>query len=577
MSDAPDRIGDYAIEAELGAGGMATVYRARHVVLDTLHALKVLDPAYRARPEARRRFLDEAKLQAKHLVHPNIVKVTNIVATPEHAALVMELVDGGNLETELGRLRDRPAELRRIMRAVLDAVGHAHAAGVIHRDLKPANVLLAREGGALVPKVTDFGIAKVSAELAGDGGGKRSTLAESRMGTLGYMSPEQIRRAKDVTAQSDIFSLGAMLYELATGAPAFAGDSDYDVMENVVNGRFRPPEEVYPAIDPTIAAVIRKALAPRPEDRFASCAEMAAALGGAAASVGERGGDERGADDRRDADHRRDDRRGDRRGDTRRDAPRRALVIGGIAIAGVAFATGALLVSRDRGAGGTGGRSDAQAAAIASPVDAGVSPTARVGDAGARRPPSYAEAAAAAMAAQDAPVDAGVFTRVVPLFPDAGAHGRLDELRVHDGIDAGTGSRLDELRFHDEVAIDAGSARSRLEALLGPDAGAPPPPNPCRGTWFFGASPDDWTVAINARSTGACGEIYFYDRTVTTPGVRTCRAQLQRCAVTGRTLTASFGCVYNVRPSATVGGTLTHTCAGGSATLRTPLGTRRSN
>ena len=101
MSAPEARIGDYVIEAELGTGGMATVYRVRHAFLESRWALKVLDPGFRDRAEARRRFLDEAKIQHTHLDHPNIVKVTGIVATAEHAALVMELIEGGSLEQEL--------------------------------------------------------------------------------------------------------------------------------------------------------------------------------------------------------------------------------------------------------------------------------------------------------------------------------------------------------------------------------------------------------------------------------------------------------------------------------------------
>jgi serine/threonine protein kinase len=277
---APTKIGDYEIEAQLGEGGMAKVYRAKHSFLETVHAIKVLDPSYRVNPEARKRFLDEAKIQAKHLDHDNIVKVTNIVATAEHAALVMELIEGKGLEGRIGDLKTKPAEIKDIMYGVLDAVGHAHGAGIIHRDLKPANVLLHTEDGAVVPKVTDFGIAKVMAADPGGKGVKKSTHGGARMGTLAYSSPEQIRRAKDVTARSDVYSLGAMLYEMATGEMAFGGDSDYDVMENIVNGRFTAPEQRYPQIDPTLAAVIKKAMARDAADRYASCDEMAAALRG---------------------------------------------------------------------------------------------------------------------------------------------------------------------------------------------------------------------------------------------------------------------------------------------------------
>ena len=265
----PAQIGDYTIEAELGTGGMARVYRARHRHLDTLHAIKVLDPSYRQMPEARQRFLDEARIQAKVLSHPNIVKVTNIVATPEHAALVMELVDGPSLESVIGTLAGRPDEIAWIMHGILAAVGAAHRAGVIHRDLKPANVLL--EGIARIPRVTDFGIAKVTADSYVP---SSSTGGGARMGTLPYMSPEQIRGAQDVTSRSDIFSLGIVLYEMATGELPFQGDSDYAVMDAIVRGHYILPR----SLDPQLADVIRTALRVEPSARYASCAEMDAAL-----------------------------------------------------------------------------------------------------------------------------------------------------------------------------------------------------------------------------------------------------------------------------------------------------------
>ena len=156
-------VGDYEILAALGEGGMATVYRARHAIIDTIHALKVLDPKLRGDAEIRGRFPEEARIQAKHLDHPGIVKVTTVVATAEHAALVMELIDGGSLEREIGELANKPSEIKRIMIAVLEAIGYAHAVGIVHRDLKPAKVLLA--GPERRPKVTDFGIAKLSGDV----------------------------------------------------------------------------------------------------------------------------------------------------------------------------------------------------------------------------------------------------------------------------------------------------------------------------------------------------------------------------------------------------------------------------
>jgi hypothetical protein len=166
---------------------------------------------------------------------------------------------------------------------------------------------------------------------------------------------------------------------------------------------------------------------------------------------------------------------------------------------------------------------------------------------------------------------------------DAGlAAGDPAALAVSDPSPADAAVANDAAIFTPTAAVDAGPT-SRLQALLG-DAGVatpprppPPPPNPCRGTRFFGSSPNDWTIAVTSRSSGTCGEIYMYDRTVTRPGVRTCHAQLTGCRVSGTTLTASFGCVFNVRPAESRGGAVTLTCAGGRVTVRTPYGTRTAN
>lgn len=278
MLQSGQQVGEYIIEAEIGGGGMAKVYRARHSVLDTHHALKVLDSKYRSNVDARKRFLDEAKIQAKHLNHPNIVKVTNIVATSEVAALVMELIDGGNLESMIEK-RKKPLPARKFMELavpILDAIGHAHDEGIIHRDIKPANVLLVENGDGLVPKLTDFGIAKVGDKLSSK---KKATAVDARMGTLAYMSPEQIRQAKAVTARSDIFSIGAMFYEMATGCVPFDGDSEFDIMEKIVHGRFVEPEKLAsPDLPAHIIAAIKRSMKPEPSQRFASCAEFSAAL-----------------------------------------------------------------------------------------------------------------------------------------------------------------------------------------------------------------------------------------------------------------------------------------------------------
>ena len=273
-------VGNYVVESLIGGGGMAQVYRVRHAVLGTRHALKVLDARYRGLPEVRQRFLSEGQIAAQ-LHHRNVVRVTDAVATAEVAGLVMELVEGPTLEDYI-RTRGKPlnlTEVRELFIPVLDAIAEAHRRGIIHRDIKPANILISQEHGRPVPKVTDFGIAKILRALPGevDAIARGQTRADSRMGTLAYMSPEQVRGAKDVTALSDVFSLGATLYELCTGDLAFDGTSDYEIMSDIVAGRIRQPSKLG-ALESVLGAAIRKALSVAPSERFASCEEFALAL-----------------------------------------------------------------------------------------------------------------------------------------------------------------------------------------------------------------------------------------------------------------------------------------------------------
>lgn len=274
------QVGNYIVESHLGGGGMAQLYRVRHAVLGTLHALKVLNSSFREMAAVRGRFLTEGMIAAK-LNHPNVVKVTDTVSTAEVAGLVMELVMGPNLEQYIRKRKSSPTseQIREIFLPLLSAVGAAHQRGIIHRDIKPANILLEERAGRWIPKITDFGIAKVVSDNSNLVRNKSATQADARMGTLSYMSPEQIRGATMVTAESDIFSLGATLYELATCEVAFEGHSDYEVMHRIVEGQQTKPE-LLARIDPLIAAAIKRSLQPHPEQRFRTCEEFAAALGG---------------------------------------------------------------------------------------------------------------------------------------------------------------------------------------------------------------------------------------------------------------------------------------------------------
>jgi len=267
--------GRYEVVQLLGQGGMAAVYEVRHLGLHSTHALKVLNADLARNEDIRGRFLEEGRIQAR-LRHPNIVQVTEIVTTPV-AGLVMDYIEGPTL----GELcRERPLEpqpLLEVFLPVLDAIEEAHRKGVVHRDLKPDNIIVGRDNrGRFQPKVTDFGIAKV---LVGDSkDGKARTQAGARLGTLLYMSPEQIRGAAEVDARTDIFALGAILYEAATGRVAFHASSDYDTMKRIVEGTYEPPERVIGGLPPVIAGCIRKALAVDPAERFQDCAAFRDAL-----------------------------------------------------------------------------------------------------------------------------------------------------------------------------------------------------------------------------------------------------------------------------------------------------------
>ena len=269
----------YQIQRVLGRGAMATVYLARHTGLLSYHAIKVLEPRFAEVPDLRARFLAEGRIQA-NFRHPHIVAVTDIVADPV-PGLVLEFVDGPDLHTYAKRNGPFTLEqLQALMLPILDAVGAAHQVGVVHRDLKPENVLIPTgpEGGPH-PKVADFGIAKILDAGAGFGG-RAPTRDGTRLGTLLYMSPEQVR-AQPVDHRSDIFSLGAVLYELATARVAFDAPSEFDTMERILVGAFEPPERVVGGLAPGLAACIRVALAVDAAERFQTCDAFADALRGA--------------------------------------------------------------------------------------------------------------------------------------------------------------------------------------------------------------------------------------------------------------------------------------------------------
>jgi adenylate cyclase len=262
-------LGHYEILALIGRGGMGEVYRARDTRLDRDVALKVLPRDVARDPVRLERFLREAKMVAG-LNHPHIVTLHSVEESGGIHFLVMELVDGQPLDVSLQAAEVIPIKkVIEIGIAVADALAAAHEKGIIHRDLKPANVMITRDGRA---KVLDFGIAKTAPhDLSATETSSALTGEGMVMGTIPYMSPEQVRGGR-VDRRSDIFSLGTMLYQLATGALPFHGDYDHAIGYAIVNTSPRPIAELRSDVPAALVAIIDKCLAKDPAQRHSSAA-----------------------------------------------------------------------------------------------------------------------------------------------------------------------------------------------------------------------------------------------------------------------------------------------------------------
>ena len=267
---AGSRLGPYEIVSPLGAGGMGEVYRARDTRLGREVAIKVL-PADRLADEARRaRFVQEARA-ASALNHPHIVTIHEIESAEGVDFIVMELVAGKTLDALIPRHGMRLGEVLRIAIPLADALAAAHGAGIVHRDLKPANVMVTPEG---IVKVLDFGLAKLT--QAEEGGGEDATTldAQARLsrpgtvaGTPAYMSPEQAAGGA-VDARSDVFSFGAVLYEMVTGRRPFGGGSTAEILASLLKEQPKPPSEVAPEVPKELERIILHCLRKDPARRF---------------------------------------------------------------------------------------------------------------------------------------------------------------------------------------------------------------------------------------------------------------------------------------------------------------------
>ncbi|HEX5451332.1 MAG TPA: protein kinase, partial [Candidatus Limnocylindrales bacterium] len=259
--------GRYRLTGDLGEGGMASIFRAHDEQLDRDVAVKVLRPDYGRDAGFVTRFRQEAQAAAS-LSHANVVSVYDFGTDAAGPYIVMELVDGQDLESilqERGVLP--PMASARIALGVAEALAAAHAHGIVHRDVKPSNVLVTKGGHV---KVVDFGIARALSDA-------QLTLPGTTLGSVHYFSPEQAR-GEAVTASSDVYSLGLVLFEMLTGRRPFGGDSAAAVAMARLASAAPRPSSVRPDVPPALDAIVARALAPDPAGRFPSATALAEAL-----------------------------------------------------------------------------------------------------------------------------------------------------------------------------------------------------------------------------------------------------------------------------------------------------------
>ncbi len=264
-----EKIGRYLVLGEIGRGAMGVVYRAQDPAIGRVIAVKTIRLSSLTDEQERDRLRDRLFREAQSagmLSHPNIVTIYDIAEENGMAFIFMELVNGPPLEKLMDEGITEGSTILNILRQTASALDYAHKKGIVHRDIKPANVMIHDDGQA---KITDFGVAKIVSQ--------QMTQAGAMMGTPNYMSPEQVQ-GHAVDGRADQFALGVIAYEILTGEKPFVGDYLPTLLYKIVREDPVAPQRLNPTLGPQVEAVLRKALAKAPEERYGTCTEFIAAL-----------------------------------------------------------------------------------------------------------------------------------------------------------------------------------------------------------------------------------------------------------------------------------------------------------
>lgn len=261
---AGDIIGQYEIVGQIGSGGMATVYKAYHEKLDRHVAIKLMHDTFIQDDNFIARFQREARIVAR-LEHPNIVPVYDYAESGDVPYLVMKYIDGGTLKRRLIKRGITLDEIKTMMTSLADSLTYAHEKDVLHRDIKPSNILIDDRD---LPYITDFGLARIAQV------GESTISHDMMLGTPFYISPEQAKGDKNLTPTTDIYSFGIILYELLVGTVPFTADTPYAIVHEHIYNKPTPPSHINKDLTPAIDAVIMKALAKNPNERYQTATEL---------------------------------------------------------------------------------------------------------------------------------------------------------------------------------------------------------------------------------------------------------------------------------------------------------------